>query len=437
MEEVGRSQKVVGKTAVLLLLLVVYLLLFSFYGGRLFDRVFFADAIFDEGTTIGPQKVDEMTNSEAAKLLDEKVEAWQEQAVIKVTYAEKEVTISNSLISFQVDQSVREAADSQKNKLLAAVSPDDLKEELSRKLPALKTDGRIDVETMASDLSDIGDYLKSGESVIDVSLYLEESEKKAKLSEVTADGLDGAAADFLKANPAIAVKAGTSFSFNSWVEPAAGKISDKSLNLLSSALYQLVLKTNFDIMEKNQSNDLPDYINLGYEAKVAKAKGQDFVFFNRNKDAYTINWTVSNGRLYGVLTGIPFYYTYKTELRNKKTLEPKTVLHFSPELPYGDMRIEQYGEDGSMIDVYRSRSEGSKKLGSEQMAADFYPPVHQIELYSSQEPPPPPPEPEETDEDDQEETDEDNNNTDAENQEEQDESDSTTATDEQSNENGQ
>ncbi|WP_046178660.1 VanW family protein [Domibacillus tundrae] len=397
MEDVGRNQNIIGKLTLLLLLLTIYFSLFSFYGGRLFDRVFLADAVFDEETTIGPETVDEMTDSETAKLLNEKLEAWQDQAVIKLKYAEKEVQMSNGLVNFQVEQSVQEAADGQQNPLIASVSPDQLKEELERKMPALQTAENVDLETMAADISDIGDYLKTGESVLDVSLYLQEDQKTAKIAEVTADGVDAATADFIKANPAMAVKGGTSVSFNSWVEPAGGKINEKSLNILSSSLYKLILKTNFDVMEKNQSTDLPEYIELGYEAKVQKEKKQDFVFFNRNDYSYTINWTATNGKLYGVLTGVPFYYTYGAELKNKETLKAKTVLHFSPSLDYGTMRVEQFGESGMMIDVYRNRLEGSQKIDSEQIAADFYPPVHQIELYSSQEPPPPPePEEEET-----------------------------------------
>ncbi|WNS81811.1 G5 domain-containing protein [Domibacillus sp. DTU_2020_1001157_1_SI_ALB_TIR_016] len=438
MEEVQRHQKVIGKTAGLLLVLVIYLSFFSIYGGSLIDRIFFADDIFDEGTTIGPEKVDEMTSYASAKLLNNRIEDWEKRAVITLKYAEKEVTMNNSLISFQVEQSVREAADGRQNPLLASVSPDELKEELTRKMPVLQTEGRIDLETVAGDISDIGDYLKSGESVVDLSLYLSEGEKSAKLAEVTADGLDSAAESFVKANPILPVKANMSVSFNSWAEAAGGKMGEESLNILASSLYQLVLKTNFNIMEKNQSNALPDDIELGYEARVEQTKEQDFVFFNPNGEAYTINWTASNGELRVSLTGVPFYYTYKTELRNKKTLHPKTVLHFSPELPYGEMQVEQYGEDGSMVDVYRSQFEGSQKLGSEQIAADFYPPVHQIELYSSQEPPPPP-EPEETDEEtDQDASSEAEDNTEEESQnEDQTDGDDSSSAEENSTENEQ
>ncbi|WP_046173973.1 VanW family protein [Domibacillus indicus] len=400
MEAVGRPQKIIGKAALFLLLLVIYFSLFSFYGSRLFEKVFLSDTVFDENTAIGPEKVAGMTDREAAKLLNEEIENWQAQAVMKLKYAEKEIPLSSSFVEFQVRQSVDEAADGQQNRLIASVSPEKLEDELNRKMPALQIKDHIDIDLLAADLGDIGDYLKSGESVLDLSLYLEENGKTAKLAEVTADGLDSASIRFIKENPAISIKGGSSVSFNSWIEPAADKISEESLNLLSSALYQLILKTNFDIMEKNQSTALPDYIDLGYEAKVKRKKEQDFIFFNRNDYDYTIEWTADNGNVYGVLKGIPFYYTYKPELKNKKTLKPKTVLHFSPNLPYGQMRIEQYGETGLMIDVFRSRYEGAKKMDSEQVAADFYPPDHQIELYSSQEPPPPP-EPEETEETDE------------------------------------
>lgn len=405
MESAGQNQNKMGMLLILFFTLILYFTVFSFYGGRLFDQVFLADTVFDEGTFIGTEKVDEMTDAETVHMLNEKVEAWQQEAAIKLKYVEKEAEMSTGLISFQVEESVGQAADSQKNPLIASISPDDLAEELKRKMPAIGVADQLDMDMLAADLSDIADYLKTGESVVDLSLYLPEEVRSSKVAEVVADGMDDAATDFIKANPTIPIKNSSSVSFNSWVEPAGDKISEKSLNILSSSLYRLVLKTNFDIMEKNQSTELPDYIELGYEASIDKAKKQDFVFFNRNDHSYAINWTVTNGKLYGALTGLPFYYTYSPELKNKETLKAKTVLHFSPLLDYGTMRVEQYGESGMMIDLFRNRLEGSEKRESEQVAADFYPPVHQIELYSSQEPPPPPPEPEEEETTDDEDAD--------------------------------
>lgn len=404
MESAGQNRNKVGTLLILFFMLILYFTVFSFYGGRLFDQVFLADTVFDEDTFIGSEKVDALTDAETVRMLNEKVEAWQQEADITFKYVEKEAEMSVGLVSFQVEESVSQAADSQKNPLIASINAADLSEELKRKMPSLRVADQLDTNMLASDLADIADYLKTGESVIDLSLYLPEETRNSKVAEVVAEGMDDAAADFIKANPAISIKNNSSVSFNSWVEPAGDKISEKSLNILSSSLYRLVLKTNFDIMEKNQSTELPEYIELGYEASIDKAKNQDFVFFNRNDHSYTINWTVTNGKLYGALTGLPFYYTYAPELKNKETLKAKTVLHFSPLLDYGTMRVEQYGESGMMIDLYRNRLEGSEKRESEQVAADFYPPVHQIELYSSQEPPPPPPpEPEEEETTDDEE----------------------------------
>lgn len=435
MESAGQNRNMMGRLLILFIMLILYFAVFSFYGGKLFDQVFLADTVFDENTFIGPEKVDALTEKESAALLNEKIQSWQSQAVIKATYVEKEVEISNNLVSFQVNESVKQAADGRKNELIAVVSPEGLKEELATKMPALQANETIDVEMLARDLADIGDYLKSGESSIDLTLYLYEEKQIAKLTEVEASGLDEAAESFIKANPILPVKAGTSVSFTNWVEPSNGFISEESLNIMSSALYRIVLKSNFSIMEKNQSNSLPDYIELGYEAKVDPAKNQDLVYLNPNGNDYTISWSTDGGKLKGVMRGTPFYYSYKVEMKNEETLNPKTVLQFTPKLPYGDMRIEQYGRSGSMIDLYRNRFEGSRKVGSEQVAGDFYPPIHQIELYSSQEPPPPPPpEPEEEETTDDEEAEQAD---DAEENQSQSEEEESQSDEEDSTENGQ
>jgi hypothetical protein len=382
------------KVAGILIFLTIYFIGFSYYGANLFEKLFQSNTKFDEGTVIGSESMDKMTKVDALRTLNEQVEAWQKKTTLTFQYVEKKAGIGTNLVEFQVEKSVKEAVTGQDNELLTTVSTDRLQAEVLEQFPALNKT-QINFDMLASDIADVGDYLKSGETVIDLTLYVSEEAKQSIVAEVLQGSVNESMAAFIEQHQSLDIKQGDIVSFNEWIDGTNDdKLDEKSLNMFSSALYQLVMKTNFVLLEKNQSTDLPEYVELGYEAKVNEMKDQDFVFMNGNNVNYTIEWKVADGKLYGAIKGVPFYYTYKPVFKNKSTLKPKTILHFSPALAYGTMRVERFGESGTMINVYRSMMEGSEKLKEEKVAEDFYPPIHQIELYSSQDPPPEP-EPEE------------------------------------------
>lgn len=385
------KKKETVKIAAMFMMLTLYFIGFSYYGTAAYEKIFQSNERFDEGTVIGSESLDHATKAEAMRTLTETVTAWQIDAVLTFQYVEKSASISTNLVEFQIEKSIEKAVPGRKNELYTSVSIQRLQEQLDEQFPALR-DTPLNVEMLASDIADIGDYLQPNETVIDLTLYMNEEAKQS----IAAESLTGTTAEplvaFLKTNPSIPVKSGEVVSFNQWLSTAqSGNLLDKeSINLLSSALYRLVMQTNFVILEKNQSIALPDKIDLGYEAKVDEANGQDFLFLNENNTSYTVEWQVINGKVHVVLKGIPFYYTYTPVLKNKAELEPKTILQFDPRMPYGTTRVERFGESGMMIDVYRQMREGAFELKEDKIAEDFYLPVHQIEWHSSQDPPPDP-----------------------------------------------
>lgn len=388
------KKKETVKIAAMFALLTLYFIGFSYYGTAVYEKFFQSDERFDEGTMIGPESFDHATKAEAMRTLTEKVTAWQLGRMLTFQYAEKSANVSTNLIEFQIEKSIEKAVTGQKNELYTTVSTERLQAELDEQFPLLR-DTPLDMETLASDIADIGDYLKPDETVIDLTLYMNEEAKQSIAVEALTGTVTESLVAFIQTNPSISVKSGGVVSFNQWLSTTQyGELDNESINILSSALYRIVMQTNFVVLEKNQSRTLPDKIDLGYEAKVDEANGQDFLFLNENQTSYTVQWQVRDGKVYSMLKGVPFYYTYKPVLKNKTELRPKTILRFDPDMPYGKTRVERFGESGVMIDVYRQTREGTFKRKEEKAAEDFYLPVHQIEWYSSQDPPPEPePEP--------------------------------------------
>ncbi|MGG3450847.1 G5 domain-containing protein [Domibacillus aminovorans] len=382
------KKKETVKIAAMFMMLTLYFIGFSYYGTAVYEKFFQSNERFDEGTMIGSESFDHVTKVEAMRTLTEKVTAWQLDRVLTFQYVEKSANISTNLIEFQIEKSIEKAVTGQKSKLYTTVSAERLQAELDEQFPLLR-DTTFDIETLTSDIADIGDYLKPEETIIDLTLYMNEEAKQSIAAEALTGTVSEPLAAFIKTNSSIPVKSGDVVSFNKWLSSTQyGELDNESINILSSALYRLVMQTNFVLLEKNQSIALPDDLELGYEAKVDQANDQDFIFLNENNTSYTVEWKVLDGKLYGVLKGMPFYYTYMPVLKNKAELPTKTILQFDPSMPYGTTRVERFGESGVMIDVYRQTREGTLKLKEEKVAEDFYLPVHQFEWHSTQDPPP-------------------------------------------------
>jgi len=49
------------------------------------------------------------------------------------------------------------------------------------------------------------------------------------------------------------------------------------LNVIATGIYQAVLPSNFSIVERNIGSSLPNYANLGFEAKVNPRNNTDFI----------------------------------------------------------------------------------------------------------------------------------------------------------------
>ena len=66
------------------------------------------------------------------------------------------------------------------------------------------------------------------------------------------------------------------------------QLSSEALSGIATGIYQVILPTNFSIIERNISEELPDYAELGFEAKVNLETNKDLVFLNGNESSYKI-----------------------------------------------------------------------------------------------------------------------------------------------------
>nr|WP_235929359.1 VanW family protein [Heyndrickxia ginsengihumi] len=148
--------------------------------------------------------------------------------------------------------------------------------------------------------------------------------------------------------------------------------------MIATTIYQAILPTNFEIIDRYISSELPSYAVLGEEAKVVPNK-LDFVFINPNTSAYKLHFAYSNHTLSVSVVGTPFLEKYKILKKNYKTFSPKTVVHYNKTLKASQSVVLQAGKAGQYVKLYRKiYDQNHALLKSELISEDFYPSVPKI-----------------------------------------------------------
>jgi hypothetical protein len=206
------------------------------------------------------------------------------------------------------------------------------------------------------------------------------------ISEINAKGLalTPGLQQFIDAYPEIEIGGTSPFSLLEFIEGEGFTgATDQDLSTLASSLYELMLPTNFEVIERNQGRELPDGIELGMEAYVNKEQGKDFIFSNPNGGSYTITLQRQGDLLSISLTGAELPYRVTVERRNELAFKPKVIKQYSPYLHTGEVMVTEEGRNGMQVEVWRSfQTLKGEFLKVEKVSEDFYLPVHKEELHS-------------------------------------------------------
>ncbi|MGM0752355.1 MAG: hypothetical protein ACQET6_10495 [Bacillota bacterium] len=189
---------------------------------------------------------------------------------------------------------------------------------------------------------------------------------------------------FIDSYPEIVIGGTSPFSLLEFIEGEGFTgATDQDLSTLASCLYELMLPSNFEVIERNQSRELPDGIELGLEAYINKEQDKDFIFSNPNDGSYTIILQWQGDVLSISLTGAELPYRVTVDRRNEQSFKPKVIKQYSPYLHSGEIMVTEEGRNGMQVEVWRSfQTMKGELLKEEKVSEDFYLPVHKEELHS-------------------------------------------------------
>lgn len=373
------------KIFLVFILSTAYIFSFSHFGASAYNQIFKDQGKFGDNTTIGSLDISGESKREASMLLTNASEKWAEKTVLDITYKESKMTVDNEIFTFQTDKTIDSLLSNQKNIAIVSVNSDALLEDIYDMALSLAS-ASLDKDKLAKDLAVSAEFLTEGSKTLELENYIDgDTGEDEVIAESTVNLGKAASAmeELISMIQPIEVKAETQFSLLQKMSELDGKTyNSDTLSRLATAIYEAVLPTNFSIIERNISNQLPGYAELGLEAHVDSEIGHDLVFANTNDATYRIELQVEGKKLKATLKGQSFLNTYEIKTTDEKRYSPKTIKQYSDELAPAAMQVKKEGKDGITVKVLRRiESSSGDLLETETLSDDFYAPIHRIELY--------------------------------------------------------
>ena len=360
---------------------------FSQFGAKAYSNFFQSNDGYEEHTTIAGIDVSGMNQQEVLSAVSEKQAEWEKNTNIQLKYKEKTADFDLSQFTFQLKDSVASIKQGEDNTVIVSLDLQEMETFLTSVSAELTTDNAFYLSKLNDSLVGMAASLQSGNQLIDLNEYrISKKAETAKLTEATVDATDqkNSIKKWVKQFSTLTIEPQATISLLDWMTENNGDAySDKVLSIVATAVHSAILPTNFTVTERYTSNALPDFAEIGYEARVNKNKKMDYRFYNPNEVAYTMSFQMVNDKLYVRLDGASFLYDYKVILSDKETFSPKTVLQFDPSLDRNETRIVEEGSAGQLINVYReSKNENGEVVKKELVSEDFYPPVNKVIAHS-------------------------------------------------------
>ncbi|GIN60282.1 hypothetical protein J27TS8_02750 [Robertmurraya siralis] len=368
------------KLFLVLMISVAYIFSFSHFGTLAYGAIVKNHDFFAEGTKIGSLSVAGKTANEALQLTDEELTKWLNETTITLKYKENNEQLDLRYFTFDLTETVQKAKNGQSNPV--SVQFNSLDETLYSLSSRLNKED-IALEELEAEIMRAAQLLEIGSYQIRIEDYLldGQSNEPQVISEFQLDSAFVENELDLFIGKTIELKATSQFSLLDYVKDEIGTVSALTLSKISTSIYEVILPTNFEMIERHISSELPEYAALGFEAKVDPELNYDLIFANGNEWSYFIEFEKVDDVFITYLKGPTLLNRYILLQEDEESFKPKTILQFNSELSPTESRVKVAGKDGQFIKIYREhRDENGAVLKKELISEDFYPPIHQIEI---------------------------------------------------------
>lgn len=150
---------------------------------------------------------------------------------------------------------------------------------------------------------------------------------------------------------------------------------------ISSTLYNIVVMSDLEIIERENHSFLPGYLPAGRDATVVYG-AIDFKFKNTRDYPVKIYSTVSGGyvtmKMFGLKRENEPTITFETVYH--QTIYPKTVYKDTTSLPEGQTKVETSGQNGCKSTTYKVVKQNGQVVSKTVLSTDTYSAMNKVVL---------------------------------------------------------
>ncbi|WP_042345578.1 VanW family protein [Bacillus massiliigorillae] len=374
-----------------LLFSTAYIFCFTYFGTKAYEQYSGKESLYAKGTEVVGTNIAGKSKKQVENIIVKSIESWQKNVSVTFTYKEKSYAVPNQIFEFDSHTTLRDIQSGKENKAVVTISEDSLREHLLSTSLSIDTDN-INMNKLKTDLLAHAESLEVGQYTYSLEQYRTNGiDDTVAISKATVTSLkvNKELSDFVTKLPTIELKEKAVFSLQDYLADSGhNSYTDETLSMIATAIYNAILPTNFTIVERSISEQLPYYARLGYEAKVSTKSNKDLVVLNENNTPYTLEFTYKGNSLSAVLRGNSFLYKYQIKEEKEQSFAPKTIIQFNPKLTTGQIVIKEEGKRGQLIQIYRETyDESGLRIHKELVSEDFYAPIPKIEVHSLLVPP--------------------------------------------------
>lgn len=148
---------------------------------------------------------------------------------------------------------------------------------------------------------------------------------------------------------------------------------------VSSTLYNSVLLSNLEIVERHNHSFNPGYVPAGQDATVSWG-GPDFKFKNNRSYPIRIAASVSGGTITIQIFGMKQDDDYTVKIRSSVigSIAPKTTYKTDPNLAPGETKVLQKGSNGVKSITYKILYKNGQEVSRTEISRDIYNPHNKV-----------------------------------------------------------
>ena len=345
-----------------------------------------------KGSTIGGVEVTDVEDAKMESILQAAITEWQ-AAAVEVSGGESTITIDANHLIFDIEAAISEYevltqkpwyAAWQNNRIVHIPIPVTVKESAIAQIQSVviwESDKTVDnVMVQAS-------YLRNHkvEAVINDAYMQTEERIGFQVADIPA-GVQGIPEIITSLNDVI-IAPNQPVSLLTLLGEQAGAVNEVGLDFLASMLYSTVLQTDYEMIERHSQQVLPAYLQQGIEADVNIDLEKDLQFINVSEQPGKLKASIEGNKLKIEIFVQTKLKDITVRVSKDKVVKPRVIYRYSKDIKAGKEQVEQEGQEGVRVEVYRSIVENGT-TNEQLISRDYYAPQNRIVTRSSKVPVP-------------------------------------------------